>query len=62
MFPWKKERIGIFGKHGAFSTAKTIYIMKWTIDGKQYMNHYLSGYPTFDPDWYIELMKKAEIL
>ena len=45
-----------------FSTAKTIYIMKWTIDGKQYMNHYLSGYPTFDPDWYIELMKKAEIL
>ena len=27
-----------------------LYILRWTIDGAEYANHYLSGFPHFDAD------------
>ena len=28
--------------------AQKLYILRWTVDGKEYANHYLSGFPCFD--------------
>ena len=40
----------------------TIYLIEWRCDGKQYINHYLSGESFYSPERYIELAKKAGIL
>lgn len=38
---------------------KHFYILKWTVDGKEYVNHYISGYPPYDAQ---TLMKWADAI
>ena len=33
-----------------FAGTQKLYILRWTIDGMEYANHFLSGYPRFDKD------------
>ncbi len=44
--------------------AQRLYILRWTVDGKSYMNHYISGFPPYTPEkllsW-VEIIKKANI-
>ena len=35
-----------------------IYLLKVKVDGKEYRNHYLFGYPPFDMDFYKDYLKK----
>lgn len=37
---------------------KALYIITWTIEGKEYRNHYLAGYPPFDFSKYKEYLEE----
>ena len=40
--------------------AQKLYILRWTVDGVEYANHYLSGFPRFDADRvlaYVDIIK-----
>ena len=43
-------------------SAKTIYLIEWTHEGRVCKNHYLSGKPAFELEWYVSLMRQADLL
>ena len=44
------------------SGEQKLYILKWSIDGKEYANHYLSGFPHFDGDKVLDYVEKIMAL
>lgn len=43
------------------SGTQKLYILRWTVDGKEYANHFLSGFPHFNAEQvlrYVDIIKK----
>lgn len=43
-------------------SVQTIYLIQWTHEGRWHKNHYLAGKPAFDLEWYVALMREADLL
>ncbi|MBR3504219.1 MAG: glycoside hydrolase family 2 [Clostridia bacterium] len=39
--------------------AQKLYVLRWTVDGVEYANHYLSGFPAFDAD---TVLRRVEVI
>ena len=37
------------GQLREYAGEKRLYILRWRVDGREYANHYLSGFPPYDP-------------
>ena len=51
------------GQFKAFSGVQRLIVMEWTLEnGKKSANHYITGYPAFDPERYAQWLKIIEKL
>jgi len=52
----------VIGNIREFAGRQKLYLITWEIDGKQYANHYISGYPTYDPQQMLAWVDKIAAL
>jgi len=52
----------VIGNIHEFAGRKKLYLITWEINGKQYGNHYISGYPTYDPQQMLAWVDKISAL
>jgi len=52
----------VIGNIRELAGRQKLYLITWEIDGKQYGNHYISGYPTYDPQQMLQWVDKIAAL
>ena len=52
----------VIGNIRELAGRQKLYLITWEIDGKQYANHYISGYPTYDPQQMLDWVDKIAAL
>ena len=50
------------GRIREIPTARKLYLITWEINGKQFGNHYITGYPAYDADTMLGWVKKIAAL
>lgn len=49
------------GEIPLFYSDRKVLVIRWEANGETGVNHYLCGYPPFDLDWYVALMKELSV-
>ena len=49
-------------QHHPLLGRQKLYLLTWEIDGKQYGNHYISGYPAYDAKTMLGWVEKIAAL
>ena len=52
----------LLGQIRELAGRQKLYLMTWEIDGKQFGNHYISGYPIFSAEKMLDWVEKISLL
>ena len=52
----------VVGQIKPIVSEKKLYILTWNIDGREYGNHYISGFPVYDADKMFEWIEATRHL